>query len=134
MKSMAIALAIATSQCPLGSQTPLGPVSGGVINPLLLGVWQCSITEDEAAGEQPSQFPIRVTRLDSHQYLFVLEGARDRVLRFRVHSTVVGGVELLNVHGLPEPGEQDEPGYVIGRYALEPDGRLRLLVANENPD
>jgi hypothetical protein len=106
------------------SSTPLGPADRGMVNPEILGSWNCKSAADES-----NVATLLVLAYDSSRY--VLEWRdKEETTRWAAHSSIVGGALLHNVRELKPDGRDTK--WVFLRALTPTESDLALAVVKDD--
>lgn len=106
VSSRAVACVVLLSLTVLGgcyeSATPLGPAERGMVNPDLLGTWNC-----QEATKEAKSATLLIMAFDSSRYYLEWRD-KDETTRWAAYSSIVGGALLHNVRELKPDGRDTQ--------------------------
>jgi hypothetical protein len=110
--------------CIIGFKYPLGPVGKAVVDPRLLGTWECRGTD-----EKPGR--LTIMDYDGKQYLLYLATDGEEPSHMRAYSTPLKGHLFLNLQEVkPQPVEAE---WLFFESTVSVNGRLSLRAVNPSP-
>jgi hypothetical protein len=116
-------LALASTSC-YESVEPLGK-PGERLDQALFGDWNC-VPAEAKPGDEP--LVVHIWRFDPFQYLVETVEDADRIDRYQVYPSRIGGRTLLNLRDIEKKGEDR---WIFLRYALDGRDRFTFWVIPE---